>query len=103
MPKEVHAMSTKAPMNPFAALTWDDVEAWVGSRVVSRGKSYQRSNRVQKLARTASGGIVAWVQSTSRYATQVEIAKKKLIVLGFTSSEGPDRSRAMRPRHSRNG
>jgi uncharacterized Zn finger protein len=33
---------------------------------------------VQKLARTASGGVIAWVQGTSRYATQVEIAKKKL-------------------------
>lgn len=71
-------MSTKAPSNPFAALTWDDVEAWAGSRIVSRGKSYQRSNRVRELARTTSGGIVAWVQGTSRYATQVEIAKKKL-------------------------
>jgi len=71
-------MSTKAPLNPFAALTWDDVEAWAGSSIVSRGKSYQRSNRVRGLARTASGGIIAWVQGTSRYATQVEIAKKKL-------------------------
>jgi uncharacterized Zn finger protein len=33
---------------------------------------------VRGLARTASGGIVAWVQGTSRYATQVEIAKKEL-------------------------
>jgi len=71
-------MSTKTPANPFAALTWDDVEAWAGSAIVSRGKSYQRSNRVQKLARTVSGGILAWVQGTSRYATHVEIAKKKL-------------------------
>ncbi|HJY83105.1 MAG TPA: SWIM zinc finger family protein [Candidatus Binatia bacterium] len=30
------------------------------------------------MARTASGGILAWVQGTLRYATQVEIAKKKL-------------------------
>lgn len=71
-------MSTKAPSNPFAALTWDDIEAWAGPAIVSRGKSYQRSNRVQKLARTASGGILAWVQGTSRYVTHVEIAKKKL-------------------------
>ena len=71
-------MSTKALSNPFAALTWDDIEAWAGSTIVSRGKSYQRSNRVQKLACTASGSILAWVQGTSRYATHVEIAKKKL-------------------------
>jgi uncharacterized Zn finger protein len=71
-------MSTKRPANPFAALTWDDVEAWAGSSIVSRGKSYQRSHRVRGLARTASGGLLAWVQGTSRYATHVEITKKKL-------------------------
>lgn len=71
-------MSSKAQANPFATLTWDDVEAWAGSTIVSRGKRYQRGNRVQKLARTASGGILAWVQGTARYATQVEMAKKKL-------------------------
>ena len=78
MLEEVYAMTTKAPSNPFATLTWDDVETWAGSRIVSRGKSYQRGGRVRELARTASGGIVAWVQGTSRYVTQVEIAKKKL-------------------------
>ena len=31
-------MSTKVLSNPFAALTWDDVEAWAGSRIVSRGE-----------------------------------------------------------------
>ena len=71
-------MSTKTPVNPFAALTWDDVEAWAGSTIVSRGKSYQRGNRVQKLARTESGGILAWVQGTARYATRVDMAKKQL-------------------------
>ena len=71
-------MSNKVPANPFAALTWDDIEAWAGSRIVSRGKSYHRGNQVQKLARTASGGIIAWVQGTSRYATQVEIKNKQL-------------------------
>lgn len=71
-------MSTKVPSNPFAALTWDDVETWAGTAIVSRGKNYQRGNRVQKLVRIASGGVLAWVQGTERYATRVEIAKKKL-------------------------
>ena len=71
-------MSTKAPVNPFAALTWDDIDAWAGSTIVSRGKSYQRGRQVQNLARTASGGILAWVRGSERYATQVEIDKKKL-------------------------
>src|SRR2546426_5559434 len=71
-------MNTKTPATPFATLTWDDIETWAGSRIVSRGKSYQRSNRVRELARTVSGGVIAWVQGTSRYATRVKIAKKKL-------------------------
>src|SRR2546430_9470215 len=71
-------MNTKTPATPFATQTWDDIEAWAGSRIVSRGKSYQRSNRVRELARTVSGGVIAWVQGTSRYATRVEIARKKL-------------------------
>ncbi|NOT57366.1 MAG: hypothetical protein HOP18_22410, partial [Deltaproteobacteria bacterium] len=71
-------MSTKTPANPFAALTWDDIDAWAGSTIVSRGKSYQRGRQVQNLARTASGGILAWVQGSARYATQVDIDKKQL-------------------------
>lgn len=71
-------MSTKTPANPFAVLTWDDIDAWAGSTIVSRGKSYQRGRQVQNLARTASGGILAWVQGSERYATQVEIDNKKL-------------------------
>jgi uncharacterized Zn finger protein len=78
MLQEVRTMSTKAAANPFATLTWDDVDAWAGSTIVARGKTYQRSNRVQKLARTTSGGLVAWVYGTSRYATQVDIKKKQL-------------------------
>jgi hypothetical protein len=28
--------------DPFADLTWDDLEAWAGSTIVSRGRGYQR-------------------------------------------------------------
>ncbi len=72
-------MSVKAPANLFTKLTWNDVETWAGSRIVLRGRNYQHGGRVQKLACTASGGILAWVQGTLRYATQVEIVKKKLL------------------------
>jgi uncharacterized Zn finger protein len=57
----------------FKALTWDDIEKWAGSEVVSRGRSYQRNHQVQNLARTPSGGLVAWVQGTQRYATLVDV------------------------------
>jgi uncharacterized Zn finger protein len=55
-------------------LTWDDLEAWAGSRSLQRGRSYQRSGHVQQLARTEDGVLLAWVQGTERYATEVELA-----------------------------
>ncbi|MBI3304205.1 MAG: SWIM zinc finger domain-containing protein [Deltaproteobacteria bacterium] len=62
----------------FEELTWDDLEEWAGAAIVSRGRSYQRGRRVQSLARSGSGGLVAWVQGTHRYATVVEVEDGEL-------------------------
>ena len=59
--------------NPFAALTWQDLESWVGLKTLSRGKAYQRSAVVQDLALAGEDRLIAWVQGTKRYATEVEI------------------------------
>jgi uncharacterized Zn finger protein len=67
---------TKA--DPFADLTWDDLEEWAGSTIVSRGRGYQRGNHVQELARTPTGGLVAWVYGTHKYATRVEVEDGEL-------------------------
>ena len=63
----------------FQDLSWDDLEGWAGATVVSRARGYQRSGQVQGLARTPSGGAVAWVQGTHRYATVVEAKDGELI------------------------
>ncbi|HEX2201072.1 MAG TPA: SWIM zinc finger family protein [Gammaproteobacteria bacterium] len=63
----------------FQDLSWDDLEGWAGATVVSRARSYQRSGQVHGLARTPSGGAVAWVQGTHRYATVVEAKDGELI------------------------
>lgn len=55
----------------FQDITWFDLESWAGSRVVSRGKSYQRSRLVKDLAITQSGDLVAWVRGSTTYATKV--------------------------------
>jgi uncharacterized Zn finger protein len=68
----------RSQANPFEDLTWGDVEEWAGSSIVSRGRSYQRGHRVQELARTPKGGLVAWVLGTHRYATEVESKDKQL-------------------------
>ena len=37
--------------DPFEALTWNDLTDWAGSKIVSRGKNYQRNGYVKDLAR----------------------------------------------------
>jgi len=61
----------KPKLDRFADLTWNDLEEWAGSRIVSRGKSYQRQGRVRDLAITKDHGLIAWVEGTERYATKV--------------------------------
>ncbi len=61
----------KTPLDRFADLTWYDFEEWAGSKIVSRGKNYQRQGRVSDLAATDDGSLVAWVDGTKRYATRV--------------------------------
>jgi uncharacterized Zn finger protein len=57
--------------DPFEDLTWNDLTAWAGSKIVSRGKNYQRNGYVEDLARTPDGSLIAWVEGTKRYATKV--------------------------------
>jgi len=55
----------------FQNLSWFDLESWAGSRVVSRGKSYQRSKSVRDLVIDPSGSLLAWVRGSSNYAAKV--------------------------------
>jgi uncharacterized Zn finger protein len=50
-------------------LTWDDLEEWAGSRVLGGGQDYERSRRVEGLAQTRKGEIVAWVQDGELVST----------------------------------
>jgi len=62
----------------FQQLTWDDIKAWAGINITSRGQSYQRNHRVQELACTSNGGLVAWVKGSKTYATMVDIEDEEL-------------------------
>lgn len=62
----------------FRQLTWGDIKAWAGINITSRGQSYQRSHRVQELACTSKGELVAWVRGTETYATLVDIEDEEL-------------------------
>ncbi|MHB9149471.1 MAG: SWIM zinc finger family protein [Thermoleophilia bacterium] len=59
-------------MSQFKDLTWDDLNAWAGSKIVSRGRNYQQQGRVSELAHTEDGALVAWVDGSDRYATRVD-------------------------------
>lgn len=64
---------TKKKTDPFINLSWDNLRDWAGSKIVSRGKSYQKQKLVSKLAVLDNGGLLAWVEGTHRYATKVSI------------------------------
>ncbi len=65
------AKRKREPADPFADLTWDDLEQWAGGKIVSRGERYQSQGRVSELAVTSDGGLIAWVSGTEEYATKV--------------------------------
>ena len=55
----------------FVNLTWDDLEEWAGSKIVARGRDYQKHGHVSELARTKDSGLIAWVHGSEEYATKV--------------------------------
>ena len=57
----------------WVALTWDDLDSWVGSRSVLRGRTYQRSGHVKDLRISTDGRLLATVVGTHRYATTVSL------------------------------
>lgn len=63
-------------------LTWDDLEEWAGSKIVSRGKSYL--NAVNDLRQTPDGKLVAWVSGTHRYATLAGMDEKGQLLSSCT-------------------
>ncbi len=61
------------PSQPFDSLSWDDLVIWAGSAVAGRGRTYQRQGRVEDLAVTETGGLIASVIGSERYAVQVRL------------------------------
>lgn len=78
----------RSAKDPFKDLTWGDLQEWAGTGVLARGQRYQRSRLVQDLARTSSGGLIAWVHGSRRYATKIECEKKNALVSACTCPYG---------------
>jgi uncharacterized Zn finger protein len=62
---------TKGKTKHFHHLSWENIVEWAGNRIAARGLSYQRQNRVHKLALLKNGGLLAWVDGTNQYITHV--------------------------------
>ncbi|HLD21286.1 MAG TPA: SWIM zinc finger family protein, partial [Patescibacteria group bacterium] len=59
-------------------LTWNDLEAWVGERILSRAQKYYRNHAVEDIVQMKDGRLVAWVNGGERYITTVHRNKKEL-------------------------
>ena len=68
----------KKKSDPFEEITWEDLEKWAGRKIVTRGQDYQKRGYVEDLGKLGDGNIIASVQGTEYYATQVILAEKKL-------------------------
>jgi uncharacterized Zn finger protein len=68
----------KTQLDRFADLIWNDLEEWAGSKIVSRGKNYQRQRGVSDLVVTNDDGLIAWVDGTEHYATKVVMDEEGL-------------------------
>jgi uncharacterized Zn finger protein len=74
-------MSEKGRYNcrkTLADLTVLDINEWAGSKIVSRGRSYQQEGLVSELVITSDGNLIAWVTGSVRYATRVGMGKGDL-------------------------
>jgi len=69
---------SKRVKKKFADLTWAELEAWAGAKIVSRGKDYQKYGYVKDLRTTPDGSLLAWVRGSDNYATSVSIEKGRL-------------------------
>ena len=69
---------TKKKSDPFQEITWEDLEKWAGRKIVARGQNYQKRGYVEDLGKLGDGNIIASVQGTEYYATQVILAENKL-------------------------
>ena len=80
MASRIKKTNSEAPIDPFSELTWDDLETWAGSRIVARGRSYQKNGAVRELQRDDDGALVGWVAGSGLYAARVSVDGSKDLI-----------------------
>lgn len=62
--------------NPFTSLSWNDLEQWVGSTILERGKGYR--SHVYDLVVTEENHLIANVTGNDNYITRVWLNNNQL-------------------------
>ncbi len=63
---------------PFKELKWSDLQDWAGGKATAKGIKYQEEERVKEIKRTSEGSLVALVEGTIEYFTEVSLENGKL-------------------------
>lgn len=64
--------------DPFEELKWSDLQDWAGGKATAKGIKYQEEERVKEIKRTPEGSLVALVEGTSDYFTEIFLKDGKL-------------------------
>lgn len=64
--------------DPFKELRWSDLQDWAGGKATAKGITYQEEGRVKELKRTPEGSLVARVEGTKEYFTEISLENGKL-------------------------
>jgi len=64
--------------DPFKELRWSDIQDWAGGKATAKGMKYQEEERVKEIKSTPEGSLIARVQGTTEYFTEVSLENGKL-------------------------
>lgn len=62
----------------FKELKWSDLQDWAGGKATAKGIKYQEEGRVKEVKRTSTGSLVALVEGTIEYFTEVTLEDGQL-------------------------
>lgn len=65
-------------ISSFEELTWNDLQSWAGEKATAKGIKYQEEGKVKEISFTPKGNLVARVEGSKEYFTEVSLVNGKL-------------------------